>query len=484
MVYRKNADRVVYGPCSEKQRLFLNENYVDILVVGGGSGSGKSTCALIKALSFINDPKARVVIMRKTLAMLNDPGALIDESHNIYPNFKAVYKKQHKKWIFPNSATIQFKYLPQNLGDLQGMQATNVIIDEMGEDFTEEDILFIYGRMRAKQEYKGYKCLIGTCNPNRNSFLYDWVKFSLDESTGIPVSGTEHKIRFFCNRSGKLYWGDSPSEVIEKIKEVFGENITEEDLTTFKYIPMTITDNPKIDPSYLRRLKGQSRVNQLRFIHGSWTAVPEGQGCFRREWAPYVSSVQEKDIVARVRSWDLASTKPSEANRNPDYTVGVLLAKDCFGVYYIEDVVRFRETPDVVLKKIIETAMLDGPEVVVTIPKDTASGGKIATHFFTTELAKAGVAVRTIEVSGHSSKMKKFLPFCTVAESGFVRIVRDDSWNEAYLTELETFINVRNRKDDQVDATSDAFKTLAREFTSPEIFLPDLGGNYFIPSVC
>jgi len=47
-----------------------------------------------------------------------------------------------------------------------------------------------------------------------------------------------------------------------------------------------------------------------------------------------------------------------------------------------------------------------------------------------------------------------------MAESGFIRIVKG-SWNKAFYNELESFIGDGKTKDDQVDATSDAFITLA-----------------------
>ena len=58
-----------------------------------------------------------------------------------------------------------------------------------------------------------------TCNPNRNSFLYDWVKWSLDEN-GIPKTGTENIIRWFVNLGGSIYWEDSLDELTRKYRHL------------------------------------------------------------------------------------------------------------------------------------------------------------------------------------------------------------------------------------------------------------------------
>jgi phage terminase large subunit-like protein len=52
-----------------------------------------------------------------------------------------------------------------------------------------------------------------------------------------------------------------------------------------------------------------------------------------------------------------------------------------------------------------------------------------------------------------------------------VRIVKGD-WNDSFLAELEDFINDKNQKDDQVDATSDAFNTLCKQIQLPTFAVP------------
>jgi predicted phage terminase large subunit-like protein len=476
-------ERLHFGPCSEKQRLVLQDNETDLLITGGGAGSGKSRTCLTKALAFINDPAARVLIVRLSYPMLKLPGGLVDESKKIYSHFGGIFKVQTLTWEFPNGATVTFKAKPDDITEWQGLQATHILVDEIAE-FSEEDILFMQGRIRGA-DYKGHMGLIGTCNPSRDSFLYKWVEYSLDPSTGVPMPGTEHRRRFFINKDNKIIWADSREELVDIVREKYGEEAAKKcKPLSFRYIPMTIYDNPilmKNNPGYLANLEGQSRVNQLRYIKGSWSARAEGSGFFRRNWIQFVDQ-PPVNPVGRVRSWDLAASVPSETNRDPDWTVGVLMSRDKYGVYYIEDVVRFRKLTDGVLQEIVKAAHSDGDATKVTIPRDTGAGGKTANAFFLRHLAEHGIAARSVVMSGHSGKLQRFLPFCTLAESGAVRVVKG-GWNEEFLAELECFENIRNQKDDIVDSTSDAFNTLAREISLPTMSMPDLSGNSSIPVV-
>lgn len=478
------SEQLHFGPCSEKQRLVLLDDETDILLTGGGAGSGKSFTCLTKALKYINDPAARVMIIRRSYPMLKLSGGLWDESKGIYSHFGGIPKEQKLTWVFPNGATIQFGAIPDKLADWQGLQATHMLVDE-GAEFTQEEILFLMSRLRSAK-YNGHLSMMISCNPDRASFLYEWVKYSLDEATGIPKPGTEHITRYFINLSGKVYWADTKEELFEKHGKPNGLEIGRTFLPlSFKFIPMTVFDNPillKNNPGYLANLQSQPRVNQLRFLWGSWTAKPEGAGFFNRDWIRIVDQPPVNPI-ARTRSWDLAASVPSESNPNPDWTAGVKMSRDKWGTYCIEDCNRFRKLTDAVLKEVIDTAHADGlDDTKVTIPRDPGAGGKTANSFFIRTLAENGIAAKSVVVSGHTSKISKFLPFCSYAESGGVTMVRGD-WNEAFLAELEDFIGSRNQKDDQVDATSDAFNDLCKQVVLPTFALPTLEQKSPIPKM-
>lgn len=465
-----SENTALFGPASRKQQLVLLENEVDILLTGGGAGSGKSFLALLKAASLVEaSPAAKIMILRLSYPMLKD---LISASKNIYPHFGGVFKAQAKTWVFPNGAEIDFKAMPKDLYEVQGWERTTYIIDEAAE-FQLTDILAVLSRLRSAT-YKGKQSLILSCNPSKTSYLLDFVQYSLDED-GVPKPGTEDITRYFVVQNSHVRWADSEDELYEKYGQGLKRGVEFMPMR-FKFIPMTCFDNPvllKADPSYVARLLAQPRVNQLRLLKGSWYAAVEGSSMVTEDMFELVDH-PPINPVSKIRSWDLAASVPNEANNfKCDYTAGVLMSKDKFGNFYIEDVVRFQKQIDGVLKEIVNTAYADGLDVEHTIPCDPGQAGKVANRFYTTFLAEHGVSCKTVTVSGHSGKTQRFSPFASVSANKSVKIVRG-AWNRDYLDELCSFNGDRKNLDDQCDATSDAFNMLARQVLLPTFALPSM----------
>lgn len=471
-----------------------------------GAGGGKSFTCLTKNLDGIDDPNFRCTIFRRTQPELKRQGGLIDESKAIYKyDFDGEYKSQAMTWEFPSGAKISFAAInsDDDLGGWQGSQLVRVLIDEAADRWTEKQVLFLLSRIRSAH-CKVKSQMILTANPDINSFLRQWVDFCLDEE-GVPLPGTEHHIRWMVTLDNQVYWADSPEECYELhgkprgLINAYGmsesEILAQPDATklfmpkSFRFIPTGVMDNPYLLPprnmSYLASLLAQPYVNQLRFLKGSWTAREAGSGYFLRDWVQYVDKVPD-DVVSRVRSWDFAGSEKTVSNKNPDATVGVKMSRDRFGVYYIEDVVRIWERTDKVLKTVVDTALADGiDDCQVTIPRDPAAAGMAANAFYVRTLAEHGIAARSCVTSGHKSKLNRFKPFAAIAESGAVRIVnRNAPWVEPFLLELENFDGEsKTLKDDQVDATSDAFNTISEMVVLPAFSLPALEQSSPIPTL-
>lgn len=497
------------GPCSEKQRIVLQDTQTDVILMGGGAGGGKSQVCLTKNLDGIKDPKFRCAILRRYEPELKKPGGLIDTSKSIYSDFtKIPYKTQAKVWQFPSGAEISFGAIScdDDLGSWQGSQLTRIMVDECGDKWTEKQVLFLQSRLRTVGSNIHPQLLL-TCNPDINSFLKNWVDFCLDPETGVPIEGTENKIRWFCVEDNVAKWADSPEECYElygkpknliyahKMGEEEMMNLSVEDRQrlfmpkSFRFVPTNVFDNPYLLPpknnSYLASLLSQPYVNQLKYLNGSWTAREEGSMYFNRAWTPIVDA-PPAHAVARVRAWDFAAEAKTKTN-NPDWTAGVKMSRDVTGTYYIEDVARFQVTTDQVLKKVIETAKDDGIDCCdVCIPVDPAAAGKTAAYFYMKVLAENGIAAKKKPTSGASSKLTRYKPFCALAESGAVRVVKGD-WNDAFFRELESFTaDVRvqkQQKDDQVDAVSDAFSILAKQLTMPTFSIPTITQSSPVPRI-
>ncbi len=459
--------RKVWGPGSEKQRLVLVENEVDILLTGGSAGSGKSFLSLLKAVKLVQDPAAKIMILRLSYPMLKD---LISASKQIYPQFGGVYKTQARTWVFKNGAEIDFKAMPRDLYEVQGWERTTYIVDESAE-FQLEDILALMGRLRSAT-YKGKMSLLLTCNPSKTSFLLPFVEFALDQE-GVPLPGTENRIRYFVVQNNHVKWADSPEELYEKYGNGLKLGVEFVPLK-FKFIPMHCTDNTalmKADPGYVGRLLSAPRVNVLRLYHGSWYAAVAGSTMVTENMFEIVDH-PPINPVAKYRGWDLASGIPNESNNfKCDWTVGVLMSKDSVGNFYIEDVVRFQKQIDGVLKGIKDTAWQDGLDIVQIVPTDPGQAGKVAIKFYTNFLAENGITSRTESCNPHANKVTRFGPFASVAANGGIKIVRGD-WNRDWFDEVCFFTGKKGETDDQADATSTAFNTVCRSTVMPTFVLP------------
>lgn len=154
-----------------------------------------------------------------------------------------------------------------------------------------------------------------------------------------------------------------------------------------------------------------------------------------------------------VRAWDLAATAQS-GTRDPDYTVGVKLARTAEGRFAVLDVVRFRGPPDQVEAAIVNTAQQDGHGVRIGLPQDPGQAGKSQVLYFTRRLA--GYRVESSPETG--DKATRAAPVASQVNVGNVALVRG-AWNRAFLDELAGFPSAAH--DDQVDALSRGFGMVA-----------------------
>lgn len=154
-----------------------------------------------------------------------------------------------------------------------------------------------------------------------------------------------------------------------------------------------------------------------------------------------------------VRAWDLASALPAPG-KDPDWTVGLRLDRDAQGRFIVTDIQRLRGTPGEVEAALRATAERDGAAVVVALPQDPGQAGQAQAAYLTRRLA--GFTVRSSPETG--AKLTRAGPVAAQVEAGNLSIVRAP-WNRPFLEELRDFPH--GRKDDQVDALSRAFMTLA-----------------------
>jgi predicted phage terminase large subunit-like protein len=159
-----------------------------------------------------------------------------------------------------------------------------------------------------------------------------------------------------------------------------------------------------------------------------------------------------------VRAWDLAATVPSPG-RDPDYTVGLKLARTESGQFIVLDVIRFRGGPHEVEDAIVHTAAADGAAVAIGLPQDPGQAGRAQVKYLTSRLA----GYRIVATPETGAKETRAMPVASQANAGNLAL-RRAPWNRPLLEELQDFPN--GAKDDQADALSRAF-TLLTETAAP-----------------
>ena len=185
--------------------------------------------------------------------------------------------------------------------------------------------------------------------------------------------------------------------------------------------------------------------------------APAGGGMFERDWFyPLVGAAPEE--AERCRYWDRASTQSGGA-----YTVGLLMAMDSDGVFYVEDIVRDQLSPDKRNRMILATAEMDrdthGPNVRQVFEQEGGSGGK-EQMLYTHKLLRDFI-VEADRPTGRGSKEVRAQPFAAKCEAGLVKLVRAP-WTQTYLDEMATF--PMGKYKDQVDASTGAFTALAARY--------------------
>lgn len=160
------------------------------------------------------------------------------------------------------------------------------------------------------------------------------------------------------------------------------------------------------------------------------------------------------NFLRQVRFWDLASTE-AQAGADPDWTVGVRMARHKDGGYVVLHLVRERLGPQGVRRLIRQTAELDGKPVPVRIEREGGASGKIAADLLVREVLDGWPALAG---APEGSKAERAEPWGSQIEAGNVTLVRGE-WNAALLDEHRAFPS--GDHDDQVDACSGAHNYLA-----------------------
>lgn len=426
---------------SPKQEAFLTAPNLEILY-GGAAGGGKTSAILIAALQYCDQPNYDALILRRTFAELEMPGATLALSKKWLTGTDAIWR-DGRYWRFPNGATLNFGYL-QHDDDRWQYQSANynfIAFDEAAEFPNEMTYAFLFSRLRRGAGVTIPPRMRLGANPIGPGAV--WLKRRF-----ITFPFADNLKDEACLACGHYHWKESckQPECMCSLNPNSQPRL---------YIPAKLSDNPFIDAlSYRISLSQLDPFTREALEEGDWNAKPPGK-MFRREWFPIVSDIPRMDGVRRVRFWDLAATQDDGKN-NPSFTAGARLS------YYrhkfiVEDMRRVRETPGTVKDLVTSVAKTDGYQTEIWIEQEPGSSGIAVVDDYIRALP--AYTVRPFKASG--DKATRAAPMASQAEAGNIAILQAE-WNEAYLEEVEQFFDPR-KKNDQVDASAGAYNILASD---------------------
>jgi len=433
-------------PNAGPQTRFLSLTCFEALY-GGSAGGGKSESLLIDAIRHVgrgHGTAYKALLLRREFPELEK--SLILRSHEIYPRLGGLYGEMKKCWRFPGGERVYFGHL-QYEHDVQQYQSAEfqfVGFDEATQ-FTAYQYTYLISRLRSA-------CgiplrLRGATNPGGPGHEWAFKRFAPWLDPECTVTAKPGEVLHFTRDD------DGAEHVVPKgTPGSLGRT----------FVPARLGDNPYLDGTeYSRGLMELDPLTRAQLKDGDWLAKPSAGMYFQRAWFDIVQA--SPATAQRVRYWDRASTGETEAvkrrRKDPDYTVGLKLAKDG-GTYFVEDVVRFRGTPHEVEMVIRQTATMDGKAVMVALEQDPGQAGQFEIDTYIRNLD--GFNVRAFPA--RQDKIVRAQPASAQAEARNIKLVSGE-WNEAFLREVSSF--PEGDHDDQVDTLSGAHTALSRPVAPP-----------------
>lgn len=444
-------------------------------------GGGKTYSALIDNLQGIHDPDYVSIFFRSTTTEINK--GLWLEAKKLYMPLLTDNGKRNGKLLgnarinekdhaitFPSGAVTFFGYLERDdhADDHYGQEYAKIYFEECQfRSFYQFTTLSSRNRSRA-QVVKGFRA---TLNPDRNHWVYDFVKRYLDED-GYPIKKLSGRTAYYTIDNDKLYTSWKKKDLIESFPESTPQSYT--------YIPATLDDNKKLlelDPKYRTKLNSLPEIKKKQLLLGCWLDTGTTGLYFKRDWLRPAATLPVNSM--RVRAYDLAASEKTPTTY-PDFTVGIGMAKDREGNFYLYgNYVRefrdddsdihgcFRKSSGQRDQVMLTQAMFDGKDCEIVMPQDAGAAGKESFQNKVKFFLSHGFKCQK-DPAGHTSrKGEKAEPFLTACEHGFVYIVRDSFTQASYdwlMGQLEVFNpnekSSSSYKDDAMDACGTGFNYL------------------------
>ena len=392
------------------------------------------------------------MILRTSLKDLELPGGLIPRSH-AWISDKATWNGNKYLWTFPSGATIQFGYLsaPRDKYRYKSSEFQYIGFDEL-TDFTEEDYLFMFSRLRQRRDLGVPEKVRSASNPGGPG--HEWVK-----------------ARFISKELEKDFLtGDLKDEYKQCVSYEDGH----EDWKIT--VPSKIRDNPAINAKrYSRQLMHLSPVMRERMMNGDWSVMPAG--LIKAEWLRYyVMRDRLVDLLVSMRDRDGNIVHTDEVLYSYDEREErVFITVDAAGG--VEDIEkehrgkplsftaighwgfkRFGNNMALRLKRVRREKGLSYSDMKTILKEEMNRGGKPKTYVENKAMGMALVSdlagAYNIEAisSGIVDKVARNAPFTNMMAEGQVFLPKyEGSWKTAYEAEALSWQGLKEETNDQID---------------------------------
>jgi len=465
------SDQIVLRPQPGPQTAFCISS-ADVTIFGGAAGPGKTWSLLFSPLRYIGYAGFSAVLFRRTVPEITIAGGLWDAALDMYGGL--CIRTPEYTIHFTKAAKMDFRSMQHEKDKykFQGAEIPFILFDE-ATHFTSTQFFYLLGRNRISSKlrrclntkiYKNNKYILpyfkpqvkATCNPDPDSFLCSMLEGGgyINTETGYPIPESSGVVRYFQRIDEQIFWAENKEDLIEKYKDKASPK-------SFTFIPARLEDNSYIDPDYKSNLFQLTDYEVKRLYGGCWYARPDKGELFRRRFF-LIESKPPEHFERVVRCWDRASTIKSEKNKDPDYTVGLLLGCDFAGKYWILDIERDRWSPAGVQAKVIEVANDDvrryGDVVTILIGQDPAQAGQVEIDHFVKVLCDFNLVTFLI----NKSKLSVWKPAARHAKNHNFNVLYSN-WTEALLKEAESVTDgTQKGHDDIIDSLAQAYLYLDR----------------------
>lgn len=444
---------LVFKPQPGPQTEYLSTE-ADICIFGGSAGGGKTYGTILETLRHVNTPGFRAVIIRRKREDIKQQGGIWDDTEGIYPAFGGQPNLSELVWYFPEGATVGFGHMNDGEKDHKRYKSAAIalIVFEELTEFMEHQFWYMLSRNRSTCGVRPY--IRATTNPEpgwvadllmAGGYVCEESGYAIDEMSGV--------VQYIVRDEDELFWFKTRQAAIDHFPDKKVKPLS------FTFIRSSLEDNQallEIDPDYEAKLSMLTRIERERLLKGNWKIKPSAGLYFKPHWFHRTPRTPLKSEIRSItRYWDRASTAPKKPTDDPDWTVGILMAKRKDKTFVILDMVRFRGSPADVEKKIKATALEDDKFIrtLVSLEQDPGQAGVVEIARYAKELA--GHHVKAFKVV--KDKKTRANPVSSAVENGLVTVI-EGHWNQKFMDETEQFPEAAH--DDIVDALSGAFTAL------------------------